>query len=116
MTLKLERAGNKYHWYRFVYTLVPVGSMNRDDPCATAERCGGKFSPTSLAEEEPEWFISAAARTTSSSSQIQAFRPTLLLIACGLTGPYAGLDPRPILCYKSFPVRTGVVGGIFFSF
>src|SRR3954471_23747478 len=64
---------------RYQYPLVPVGSTNRDDPCATAERCGGKFSPTSLAEEEPEWFISAAARTTSSSYQIQAFGPTLLL-------------------------------------
>ena len=76
----------------------------------------GKFSPTSLAEEEPEWFISAAARTTSSSSQIQAFGPTLLLIGCGLTGPYAGLDPGPILGYKSYPGRTGPVAGIFFLF
>ena len=59
--------------------LVPVGVTNRDSPCATAERCGGKFSPTSLVEEESEWFISAVVRTTSSSSQLQAFRPTLLL-------------------------------------
>ena len=64
---------------RYQYPLVPVGSTNRDDPCATTERCGGKFSPTSLAEEEQEWFISAVARTSSSSSQMQAFRPTLLL-------------------------------------
>src|SRR3954464_3000593 len=63
---------------RYQYPLVPVGSSNRDDPCATAERCGGKFSPTSLAEEEPKWFISVVARTTSSSSQLQAFGPTLL--------------------------------------
>src|ERR1041384_2081922 len=64
---------------RYQYPLVPVGSMNRDDPCPTAEQCGGKFSPTSLAEEVPEWFISAAVRTTSSSSQMQAYGPTLLL-------------------------------------
>src|ERR1041384_8544704 len=54
---------------RYQYPLVPVGATNWNDPCTTAERCGGKFSPTSLAEEVPEWFISAAARTTSSSSQ-----------------------------------------------
>ena len=101
---------------RYQYPLVPVGLTNSDDPCPTAERCGGKFSPTSLAEEVPEWFISAAARTTSSSSQIQAFGPTLLLISCGLTGPYAGLVPGPILGYKSYPGRIGLVGGIFFSF
>src|SRR3954467_14997576 len=62
--------------------LIPIGSgwfYEPGRPCATAERCGGKFSPTSLAEEEPEWFISAVARTASSSSQIQAFGPTLLL-------------------------------------
>src|SRR3954471_7162768 len=64
---------------RYQYPLVPVVATNRDDPCATAERCGGKFSPTSLVEEEPGWFISAAARTTSSSSQMQAFGPNLLL-------------------------------------
>ena len=76
---------------RYQYPLVPVGATNRDDPCATAERCGGMFSPTSLAEEEPEWFISAAARTSSSSSQTQAFGPTLLqycLLSCwALCGP-----------------------------
>ena len=54
---------------RYENTLVPVCFTNRDDPCATAERCGGKFSPTSLVEEETEWFISAAALTSSSSSQ-----------------------------------------------
>src|SRR4051812_4347525 len=64
---------------RYQYPLVPVGAANRDDPCATAERCGGMFSPTSLAEEEREWFISADARTSLSSSQTQAFGPTLLL-------------------------------------
>src|ERR1043165_8996435 len=67
---------NRYH----CRALVPVGATNRDSPCATAERCGGKFSPTSLVEEESEWFISAVALTTLSSSQLQAFGPTLLAI------------------------------------
>src|SRR4051812_23768635 len=51
------------NWYQ-CRALVPFCATNRDSPCATAERCGGKFSPTSLVEEEPEWFISAVARTT----------------------------------------------------
>ena len=38
-----------------------------------------KFSPTSLVERAREWFISAAAPTLPSSSQLQAFVPNLSL-------------------------------------
>src|SRR3954471_7362495 len=80
---------NRYH----CRALVPVGATNRDSPCATAEQCGGKFSPTSLVEEETEWFISAVARTTSSSSQLQALGPTLLALCLWASWADAGLDP-----------------------
>src|SRR3954469_1658053 len=44
--------------------LVPVGATNRDDLCAIAVRCGGKFSPTSLVEEELEvWYLSELLST-----------------------------------------------------
>src|SRR3990170_4821940 len=65
-------------------SFVPVGATNRDQRPA---RCGGMFSPTSLVERAREWFISAAAPTLSSSSQLQAFGPTLLLFARGPAGP-----------------------------
>ena len=101
---------------RYQYPLVPVSSTNRGDPCATAERCGGKFSPTSLAEEEPEWFISAAARTSSSSSQTQAFGPTLLqycLLSCwALCGP----GSWPINGFQVVSKPFCPVSGMFFSF
>src|SRR3954468_3916150 len=85
---------------RYQYPLVPVGSTNRDDPCATAERCGGMFSPTSLAEEEPEWFISVAARTSSSSSQTQAFGPTLLLYCLWACWAVCGLGSWPNIGFQ----------------
>src|ERR1041384_456400 len=48
--------------YRYqCYTVVLVGATNRDSSCPTAERCGGKFSPTLLVEVEPGWFISIVA-------------------------------------------------------
>src|SRR3954463_10749988 len=53
------------------------------------------FSPTSLAERLRQWFISAAALTTSSSSQMQAYGPILLLLACGPTGPSCGPESWP---------------------
>src|SRR3954464_6107948 len=53
------------------------------------------FTPTSLAERLRQWFISAAALTTSSSSQMQAYGPILLLLACGPTGPSCGPEFRP---------------------
>ena len=54
-----------------------------------------EFSPTSLVERAREWFISAAAPTLSSSSQLQAFGPNLTLCCCGPIGPSAGLNPGP---------------------
>src|ERR1041385_5113629 len=73
-----QRAGNRDHWSRLVaptgtkgvhwYRLVPP-TETKD----LAPRCGGMFSPTSLVEGRPEWFISADAHNTSSSSQPQAF-------------------------------------------
>src|SRR3954463_13269824 len=80
---------------RYQYPLVPVRTANRDDPWATAERCGGMFSPTSLVEEEQEWFISAAARTSSSSSQTQAFGPTLILSSQWACWAVCGLGSWP---------------------
>ena len=58
-------------------------------------RRGQKFSPISLVERAREWFISAAAPTLSSSSQLQAFGPNLSLCAYGPTAPAAGLNPGP---------------------
>ena len=63
------------------------------DPVLPAS--GPKFSPTSLVERAREWFISAAALTLSSSSQLQAFGPNLTLCCCGPIGPTAGLNPGP---------------------
>ena len=74
-------------------SLVPVRGTNRDQrPCAAPRQ---KFSPTSLVERAREWFISAAAPTLSSSSQLQAFGPNLTLCCCGPIGPSAGLNPGP---------------------
>ena len=64
--------------------LVPVGGTNRDQrPCAAPHQ---KFSPTSLVERAREWFISAAAPTLSSSSQLQALGPNRSLCLWGLLG------------------------------
>ena len=54
-----------------------------------------KFSPTSVVKRAQEWFISAAAPTLSSSSQLQAFGPNLTLCCCGPIGPSASLNPGP---------------------
>ena len=78
-------------WSRLV---PPTGTKGRVLELA---RCGGMFSPTSLAERLRQWFISAAALTTSSSSQMQAYGPILSLCACGPTGPSAGLNPGPLM-------------------
>ena len=40
-----------------------------------------KFSPTSLTERGAQWFISPAAATLSSSSQMQAYGPTYYCFA-----------------------------------
>jgi len=56
-------------------------------------RCD-KFSPTSLAEGRPHWFVSPAVPPHSSSSLMQAFGPKLAT-ACGPIGPSAGLNPGP---------------------
>ena len=57
-------------WSRLV---PPTGTNGLVLPCAQ------KFSPTSLVERAREWFISAAAPTLPSSSQLQAFGPNLSL-------------------------------------
>ena len=77
------------HWSRLV---PPTGTKGLVLELA---RCGGMFSPTSLAERLRQWFISAAARTTSSSSQLQAYGPKDTVYAYGPTGPSAGLNPGP---------------------
>ena len=59
-------------------------------------RCGGMFSPTSLAERLRQWFISAAALTTSSSSQMQAYGPILSLFACGSYWAFCGPESWPM--------------------
>src|SRR3954467_5656427 len=86
---------------RYQYPLVPVRTANRDDPCATAERCGVLFSPTSLAARNREWFISVASRTSSSSSQTQAFGPTLLLYSLLACWAVCSSSERPT---RWFPV------------
>ena len=60
-----------------------------------AQRRGGEFSPTSLAEREPHLFIRCGAPELSSSSLKQAYGPNLSVHACGPTGPSAGLNPGP---------------------
>ena len=74
--------------------LVPVGGTNRDQrPCAAPRQ---KFSPTSLAERLRQWFISAAALTTLSSSQMQAYGPILSLFACGAYWAFCGPESWPM--------------------
>ena len=65
-----QRAGSGGLWSRLV---APTGTNGLVLPRAQ------KFSPTSLVERAREWFISAAAPTLPSSSQLQAFRPNLSL-------------------------------------
>ena len=79
-----------------------------------AQRRGGEFSPTSLAEREPHLFIRCGAPELSSSSLKQAYAPNLFVHACGPTGPSAGLNPGPWMGFKSYSGRGGPVGGIIF--
>ena len=111
-----QRAANRDLWFRLVALTGTKGghwsrlvlrtgnnatlSFRLVPPTGTkglAPRCGGMFSPTSLVEGWRERFISTAAPTLSSSSQLQASGPTLSLFARGPTGPSAGLNPGPLL-------------------
>jgi hypothetical protein len=56
---------------------------------------GQKFSPTSLAERAREWFISAAAPTLSSSSQMQAYGPNCTLLCLWACWAFCGPESWP---------------------
>ena len=112
--------GPQPHQYRFV---APTGTKGWNwsrfvPPTGTnglAQRRGGEFSPTSLAEREPHLFIRCGAPELSSSSLKQAYGPNLSVHACGPTGPSAGLNPGPWMGFQSYSGRGGPVGGIIFS-
>ena len=78
------------HWSRLV---APTGTKGLVLELAW---CGGMFSPTSLAERLRQWFISAAALTTSSSSQMQAYGPIMSLFACGAYWAFCGSESWPM--------------------
>ena len=59
-------------------------------------RCGGMFSPTSLAEERQDLFISPAPPSPLNSSELQAPRPNLALLCLWACWAFCGPESWPI--------------------
>ena len=66
------------------------------------------FSPTSLAEGRPHWFISPSAVAPSSSSPKQAYWAYLFCVAMWAYWAFAGLHPGPTTCSVSSRMQAAL--------
>ena len=87
----VPRTGTKgVHWSRFV---APTGTNVLRLP---KPRCGGMFSPTSLAEERQDLFISPAPPSPLNSSELQASGPNLALLCLWACWAFCGPESWPM--------------------
>ena len=100
-------------WSQFV---APTGTNVLRLP---KPRCGGMFSPTSLAEERQDLFISPAPPSPLNSSELQASGPNLALLCLwAFCGPESWpMDGFLVVFRPWWPSRWhNFFSSIFFSF
>ena len=87
----VPRTGTKgVHWSRF------MARTGTNVPRLPKPRCGGMFSPTSLAEERQDLFISPAPPSPLNSSELQASGPNLALLCLWACWAFCGPESWPM--------------------
>ena len=88
--------------------LVPVCATTGTKGGALVQVRCGKFSPTSLAEGRPHWFLNPRAVALSSSSPKQAYWAYVFFAALWAHVAFAGLHPGPTTGWVSSRMQAAL--------